>query len=364
MNQTPSPSMASRVSLRIPVIGHPAVRVIVAALLFGAATPASKPLLGHLSVVPLAAFLYLGAALGVSPIALRGGVRLPADTRDLRRLFLAILLGGVLAPIAILVALDLSAAASISLWLNLEVVATAVVGYLFFRDHLGRYGWLAVLGVFIAATILAVGEGLTGVLAGFLVAVGCTLWAFDNQFTSLIASLDPARTTFWKGLLAGFFNLVVAATMGQTKLEWGAFGLALLVGAVCYGLSIALYISGARAMGASRAQLVFAGAPYFGLLLSILFLHEPFALRYVFAIVLFAGSLLLLFRERHEHLHAHSALHHEHVHRHDDGHHTHSHLGLPPNVEHSHPHEHEPVTHSHPHWPDLHHRHDHPKGDA
>ena len=361
MNQASSSSVASRPSIRLPLIGHPALRVILAALLFGAATPASKPLLDHLSVAPLAAFLYLGAALGVSPVALRGGVRLPKDTADLRRLFLAILLGGVLAPLAILAALDLSAAASISLWLNLEIVATAVVGYLFFRDHLGRYGWLAVVGVFIASAVLAVGEGLTGVAAGFLVAVGCTLWAFDNHFTSLIGTLDPARTTFWKGLLAGFFNLVVAATIGGTRLEWGAFGLALLVGALCYGVSISLYISGARAMGASRAQLVFAGAPYFGLILSILFLHEPFVPRYIFAIVLFVGSLTLLFRERHEHMHAHPALRHEHTHRHDDAHHTHSHPDLPPGVEHSHSHEHEPVRHSHPHWPDLHHRHDHPK---
>src|SRR5262245_7394242 len=362
MNRASSAGVISRASVRLPVIGHPALRVFLAAILFGAATPASKPLLSHLSVAPLAAFLYLGAALGVSPFALRTGVRLPADTADLRRLFASILLGGVLAPLAVLAGLGLSAAASISLWVNLEVVQTAVVGYLFFSDLLGLYGWLAVAGVFIASMILAVGEGLTGVLAGFLVAIGCLLWAFDNHFTSLIASLDPARITFWKGLLAGFFNLVVAATIGGTRLEWGAFGLAILIGAVCYGMSIALYISGARAMGASRAQLVFAGAPYFGLILSLAFLHEPFVLRYVFAIVLFVGSLVLIFRERHEHMHAHAALSHEHKHRHDDGHHTHSHPNLPSNVEHSHPHEHEPVTHTHPHWPDLHHRHEHEKG--
>jgi len=363
MNQASSSSVASGASLRLPHIGHPAVRVLLAALLFGAAIPASKQIVDRLDVVLLAAFLYLGAALGVSPVALKGGVRLPSDTADLRRLFLAILLGGVFAPIAVLGGLKLSAAASISLWLNLEIVATAVVGYLFFRDHLGLYGWLAVAGVFIAATILAVGEGLTGVAAGFLVAVGCTLWAFDNQLTSLIVSLDPARITFWKGLLAGFFNLVLAATLNLTKLQWSAFGLAILIGAVCYGMSIALYISGARAMGATRAQVVFAGAPFFGLILSLVFLHEPFLLQYAFAIVLFGASLYLLFRERHEHVHSHSALAHEHRHRHDDGHHTHSHPDLPPGVEHAHPHQHESLTHSHPHWPDLHHRHEHEKGE-
>ena len=345
--------------LNAPVIGHPAVRVLLAAVLFGAATPATKPLLEHLDVMLLASFLYLGAAVGVTPFVLRKGVRLPADTGDLRRLFFAIFLGGVLAPLCVLMGLRFAAAASISLWLNMEVVATAVIGAIFFRDHLGRDGWLAVAGVLAASLIVAAGESLAGILAGFLVALGCVFWAFDNQFTSLIASISPAQTTFWKGILAGFFNLVLAAMTGATKFQWEAFVLAILVGAITYGISIALYISGAREMGAARSQVVFAGAPFFGLVLSILFLHEPFSVHYAVATVFFAASLYVLFRERHDHLHVHSELVHAHPHRHDDGHHTHRHPGLPESHRHSHEHMHEALSHRHPHWPDLHHRHDH-----
>jgi drug/metabolite transporter (DMT)-like permease len=364
VNQSSPDRVAASPSRRTFGVKHPAFRVLLAALLFGAATPAQKPLLGHLDVVLLAAFLYLGAALGVSPISLRHGVRLPADKPDLRRLFMAILLGGVLAPVALLLGLRLAAAASVSLWLNLEVVATAIVGALFFHDRLGRRGWLAIGGVVIAGVILALGESRAGILAGCFVALACLGWGFDNQLTSVIASLNPAQTTFWKGLLAGLFNLCLALVLGVTKLDWSAAGLAVLVGAFCYGVSIALYIGGAREMGASRAQLVFAGAPFFGLFFSVLFLGEALAPHYLFAMLCFGVSLFVLFRERHEHRHTHAALVHTHAHRHDDGHHTHRHPGLPAGLRHSHPHEHEAMTHAHPHWPDLHHRHEHETGES
>jgi len=354
-----SGSVASGAAIRYPVIGHPAFRVLLAALLFGAATPACKPLLEHLDVALLGGFLYLGAAIGVSPVVLKAGLRLPASTADLRRLFIAILLGGVIAPLSVLLGLRFAAAASISLWLNLEVVATALVGALFFSDHLGRAGWLAVCGVLLASVIVAAGESLAGLLAGCLVAIGCGLWAFDNQLTSLIASINPAQTTFWKGLLAGLFNLVLALMVGVTRFQWEAFALAILVGAVTYGISIALYISGAREMGAARANIVFAGAPFFGFVFSVLLLGEPVSLNYGAASVFFIASLALLFSDRHEHAHVHDALVHSHAHRHDDGHHSHHHPGLPDSHRHSHEHGHEAMTHRHPHWPDLHHRHEH-----
>ena len=44
----------------------------------------------------------------------------------------------------------------------------------------------------------------------------------------------------------------------------------LLVGTLAYGASIALYITAAQQLGATRAQMVFATAPFFGAGLSVL----------------------------------------------------------------------------------------------
>ena len=71
---------------------------ILSALLFGAATPASKWLLNELSAFQLAGLLYLGAALGVAPFAFRKSAHQPVsiwpkDKKNTQRLGGAILAG-------------------------------------------------------------------------------------------------------------------------------------------------------------------------------------------------------------------------------------------------------------------------------
>jgi hypothetical protein len=134
---------------------------------------------------------------------------------------------------------------------------------------------------------------------------------------------------------------------------------ALLIGVLSYGASIVLYIRAAQMLGATRAQIAFASAPFFGVALSVAFLGEGLRIEHGVSAGLFAAAIVLLMFERHVHRHSHKAMRHEHAHRHDDGHHLHEHPGMPAATRHSHAHEHEPMVHAHPHWPDLHHRHHH-----
>jgi hypothetical protein len=115
----------------------------------------------------------------------------------------------------------------------------------------------------------------------------------------------------------------------------------------------------AQGMGAIRAQTVFASAPFFGVAVSAVLLSEPLSVIQGAAGILLIGSVAVLLRDRHHHMHEHGAMAHLHEHRHDDGHHGHFHAGVAGSSRHTHWHEHEPIGHAHPHWPDLHHRHGH-----
>jgi len=337
-------------------------QAVAAALLFGAATPAGKLLLEGIEPTRLAGWLYLGAALGVLPLVVRRGrwrSREAASRRDWCRLAGAIGCGGVLAPIALLTSLEQAPAGSVSLWLNLELVATAVLGRLVFRDPLGRAGWIGAAGVLAASILTALDPGGGGIGAVALVTVACVAWGFDNHWTALIASWTPAETTFWKGLTAGAVNLGLAGIAAVPSAAPHVAATALLVGSVSYGASIALYIGSAQALGATRAQIVFSTAPFFGAVLSWLVLGEPVASSQILGVGLIGFSLMLLFRDVHAHTHRHEAIEHEHWHRHDDDHHEHAHDGAPPEQGHSHPHRHAAIVHRHAHWHDLHHRHRH-----
>jgi drug/metabolite transporter (DMT)-like permease len=340
---------------------RPILFALLSALLFGAATPAGKILLTELHPVQLAGWLYIGAALGVAPAVLRKRVPVSFASLgrpNLLRLSGAILFGGILGPIALLLGLRLASAASVSLWLNLELVATALLGHLFFREQLGPHAWLGVTGVVAASTMITFEPTAGGVGAILLVAFACLCWGLDNHLTALIDDITPAQSTFWKSICAGTFNLALAALIGSTFTMTPHVAGAVLVGSLAYGASIALYISAAQQLGATRAQMVFASAPFFGVVLAAAVLHETITPLQIAAAALLVFSLVLLFR-RHAHAHTHAHMEHEHWHRHDDGHHSHVHPGLPASHGHSHRHTHEPIVHVHEHVHDLHHRHRH-----
>ncbi|MFA4943405.1 MAG: EamA family transporter [Lentisphaeria bacterium] len=336
------------------------IQALASAALFGIATPFSKTLLAGLQANQLAGLLYLGAAVCLLPLVLRrslsGHVPVPRDGRNRRNLLGAIFFGGIVGPVLLLVGLKHALAASVAMWLNLEAVATAVLAFLLFREHLGKWVWLGNVGVLAAGVLLSFGQGWAGWIGLACVAGAGLAWGLDNNFTAVIDGISPEESTFWKGLIAGTTNLAI----GLALFDWriGADWLwALLLGGVSYGASIVLYIRAAHGLGATRAQMLFSLAPFFGVLASLLWLGEGLSTLQAFAIVIMAGSLALMFLDRHGHAHKHEVMMHEHEHRHGDEHHEHSHEWLASGAAHSHLHGHAPVVHSHPHWPDLHHRH-------
>lgn len=335
---------------------------VISALLFGAAAPLSKGLTQTFQPMQLAGIMYLGAALFALPFALKGGLRWPwtLDRGGALRLSASLFFGGLLGPVLLLAGLKLASAGSVSMYLNLEMIFTTAVACLVFKEHLGRRGWLAVLGGLAAAGSLSVSEGLAGITAGALVAAACLCWAIDNNCTATLDQITPPQMVLYKGATAGSVNLLLGLALAGRAFSWQSVPAALAIGALCFGLSIVLYITAAQQLGAGRSQVVFSAAPFFGLLLSAVFLHEGLTLWQARAAALMVGVVALLFTDSHAHEHAHAALTHVHEHTHDDGHHDHDHgPGFDPRTRHTHEHAHQPLTHSHPHVSDLHHRHEH-----
>ncbi|MCB9780955.1 MAG: DMT family transporter [Alphaproteobacteria bacterium] len=339
----------------------PVLWCLAAAALFGASTPASKWLLDEaVGPLTLAGLLYLGAGIACLPFALRGGSsERRRDPANLRRLAGAVLFGGVLGPVALLVGLRTAPSASVSLWLNLETTATALLAWAFFREHIGGRGWVANGLVLAAGLLLAAPDGFSVAPSALLVAVACLCWGLDNNLTAVIDGYTPAQTTVAKGLVAGAVNLGLGWALEGALPTAPMAAAALGVGALAYGASIVLYIRGAQQLGATRSQMLFATAPFLGTAVAWVALGETVLPVQLGATGLMVLALGLLLTGHHAHAHRHAAVRHTHAHRHDDGHHRHEHPDLPAEVWHTHEHGHLPVEHSHPHAPDLHHRHRH-----
>ncbi|MDT0165465.1 DMT family transporter [Actinotalea sp. AC32] len=333
-------------------------RAGLAALLFGASTPFAAQLAQDTNPFLLAGMLYLGAALAVLPATLRDRPDPAALRRGAPRLATAVVVGGAVGPVLLALGLRYTSAASASLLLNLELVLTVVVAAVFFREHVGRHVVVGA-GLVTAAGVVLVGPGATTDLriGAALIAAACLCWAVDNSVTAELDELAPAHITLAKGLVAGGANTAIGLAVAPVP-SVGTVGAALLVGALGYGVSITLWVAGARDLGAARAQVVFATAPFLGALVAWTVLREPVTTTALVALVVAAAGVALVSRSDHEHEHEHEAVLHDHEHTHDDDHHDHVHAdGF--TGRHQHPHEHAHVRHSHPHVPDLHHRHTH-----
>ncbi len=333
------------------------LRCGAAALLFGASAPAASRLTGDLHAVSLAGLLYVGAAIAVAPVAVRRRPTARALRADAAALTTAVVLGGAVGPVFLTAGLGAVDAATASLLLNLELVFTTLVAAVFFHEHLGRRvvgGTVLVL----AASVMVGWRGAPDVRWGAVViAAACVCWAVDNSVTASIDRLAPSHITFAKGVVAGTTNLVIGLVIAGAP-PVGVTLAALAVGALGYGASITLWVSGARQLGAARGQLVFATAPFVGALVAWTAFGEPVTSIAVAAALVAAGGVALVLRSEHEHEHVHEPLEHVHDHAHDDGHHDHVH-DPPVSGRHVHPHTHAATVHAHAHVPDLHHRHAH-----
>lgn len=333
------------------------VRCSLAAVLFGISAPAASRLAGDMGVFTLAGLLYLGAAIAVLPVIGRARPTKRAIVRGAPRLATAVVLGGAVGPVLLAAGLAHAPAATASLLLNLELVFTTVLAFFVFKEHIGPRVATGTALVVVAGVVLG-WSGAAGLRWGVLLITGaCLCWAVDNCVTANLDELAPSHITFVKGVIAGGANLVIGLALGGAMPGWSMFG-ALVVGGFGYGMSITLWVAGARDLGAARGQLAFATAPFVGAIVAWTVFADPVATQEVVSLVIAAIGVSFVLGSDHLHEHRHVAVEHDHEHVHDDGHHAHDH---PPRelVRHQHVHRHEALTHMHPHVPDLHHRHEH-----
>jgi len=338
---------------------------LLSAVLFGASTPFAKLLLGSTDPWMVAGLLYLGAGTGLAVVHLsRAALRIPAveaplRSSDLPWLGLVILAGGIGGPLLLMFGLVRTDAASASLLLNLEGLATMGIAWLAFRENVDRRLLLGAFAILAGAALLSWQGSASLNIGALLIACACLCWGIDNNLTRKLSSADPVQIAMIKGLVAGSVNLGLALASGATLPPIGTVAATAIVGFLGYGVSLALFVLGLRHLGAARTGAYFSLAPFVGALLAVVVLGETVSLSLLCAGSLMGIGLWLHLTERHDHEHFHEAMEHEHRHRHDE-HHQHDHApGIDAGEPHTHWHRHEPLVHRHPHYPDIHHRHDH-----
>ena len=338
---------------------------LAAAALFGASTPLVKLLVGELPALLLAGLLYLGSGLGLATIRLlrdRGWKASGLAPGEWRWLAGAIVFGGLLGPVLLVVGLTHTDAGAASLMLNLEAVFTAVLAWVVFKENADRRIVLGMLLIVAGGAVLAwpaTGGATPDWIGPLAIAAACLCWAIDNNLTRRVSGSDALFIAGAKGWTAGVVNTALALLLGASLPAWSLVGASMALGLVGYGLSLVLFVKALRDLGTARTGAYFSTAPFIGAGLAIVLLGEATPAPFWLAASLMGLGVWLHLTERHAHLHTHELLEHTHPHTHD-AHHQHEHGPEWDSAEpHSHFHRHMSITHKHPHFPDIHHRHRH-----
>ncbi|MDF1513457.1 MAG: DMT family transporter, partial [Anaerolineae bacterium] len=248
----------------------PILQALLAAALFGISAPISKALLGDVAPVPLAALLYLGSGIGTwllmrfqAPDAEAG-----LDPADWPWLLGALLAGGVAAPIVLLFSLSSTPAATASLLLNFESIATTLIAVLIFHESIEQRTWVSIILIFCSSVLLSLDiNSEWGFSIGALgILLACILWGIDNTLTRNISSKNPLSIVMVKGLGAGSISLVLTFLLKQPLPHLEPMIGALFLGAISYGVGITIYIHALRGLGAARTGALYSTAPFIGML--------------------------------------------------------------------------------------------------
>jgi drug/metabolite transporter (DMT)-like permease len=348
---------------------HGVALALLSAGLFGLSTPAAKLLLSTADPAILAGLLYCGAGLGVAvlrrlrtPLTSSGRPQEAAlEAKDWPWLGCAIVAGGVIGPILLMLGLARTDAAAASLLLTLEGVATALLAWFAFHEHFDRRIAIGMASLVAGAIILSWSgtPSISGLIGPLAIVGACIAWGLDNNLTRRVSLSDPLQIVELKGLIAGPTNLLLGLWVGGVLPPPSTMALAGLVGFLGYGVSLVFFVLALRSLGTGRTSAYFSTAPFVGAIAAILVLGESLTLQLVAAGALMGIGVWLHLTEAHDHEHEHEPMEHSHRHVHDK-HHQHEHgPDDPPGEPHMHWHRHERLRHKHAHTPDMHHLHKH-----
>ena len=269
------------------------VFAILAAALYAINAPFSKILLEFMPPTLMAGFLYIGAGIGMIFIALMRKIK-KYEAKELKLTkselpyTIAMIVLDIAAPICLLFGLNSTTAANASLLNNFEIVATAIIALMVFKEKISTRLWFGIFFVTLSCGILSFEDvsSLRFSYGSLFVLLATICWGFENNCTRKISSKDPSQIVLLKGIFSGIGSLIIGLFIGERIEALWSIVAVLWVGFVAYGLSIYFYVYAQRLLGAARTSAYYAVAPFIAAILSLIIFREIPDVTYFVALVL------------------------------------------------------------------------------
>ena len=270
---------------------------ILSAFLYALSIPISKIFVLHnISPIVLGGFTYLGAGIGLLLFNAKNSFRFknPLTKKEMPYTIAMVILD-IFAITFLMLGLKRVNSSTTSLLSNVEIVSTSLIAFIIFNEKISKKMWSAIILIIFASLILSLNDfNIQFNIGSFLVLLSFIFWGIENNCTKMISSKNTTEITIIKGLSSGIISLIIAHFFKFNFPDIKTILLILTMGFISYGVSVSLYIYSQNKLGAAKTASYFSFVPYFGVILSIIFLMEIPDIKFyiAFLIMLFAGILI------------------------------------------------------------------------
>ncbi len=285
--------------------------LIIGNVLWAGTYAAGKIALEDLSPIELNALRFSLAALFLSPALIRGWRQIPRDRRSLLLLGQIAVMGWILNKALEYFGLALSTASDVALLIATESIFTALLSWLFLREHITRMGVLALLVGLLGAYLivergfvpnLAGGAASSARIIGDLLVIGSLVLeaAYTVRGKTALSTLSLPPLLLTSATLTGSLFVWIPAGVGtvihsgmphMTLAGW--LSVIYMAGAAS-ALGYWLWFQGLRTVDASAAAPILFIQPLVGAALGIWLLHDQLGWATLLGGGLIGLSLLLV----------------------------------------------------------------------
>jgi drug/metabolite transporter (DMT)-like permease len=254
---------------------------VLAAVMFGSVSVLAKPLVSTVNPLLLSSMIYLIAAATLTPLAQKQSF--PAIKKNYLLILAIAICGAVIAPSLFFIGLTHASASDAALIANGEVFFSVLLAMIFFKERLGKIGYVAtaliLVGMIIVTTDLNFSDFTLQQLhyQDMLLILSMLFWGIDNNLSRILAQkIHVAKIAQIKCVIGGSIMFVIAVFGfgAPFNIETSEILPILVLGMMGFAASLYFFLQSLKRINTVRTVLIFSMSSVFGLVAASVFLQE------------------------------------------------------------------------------------------
>lgn len=277
---------------------------VLAAVMFGSVSTVAKPLVSTVNPLLLSSVIYLVAAATLTPLAHKQSF--PAGKKNYLLILAISVCGAIIAPSLFFVGLTHASASDAALIANGEVFFSVLLAIVFFKERLGKTGYIAasliLAGMIIVTTDLNFSDFTLQQLhyQDMLLVLSMLFWGIDNNLSRILAEkINVAKIAQIKSAIGGtvLFAIAVFGFGVPINIQLSQIPPILVLGVIGFAASLYFFMQSLRRISTVRTVLIFSMSSIFGLVAASVFLQEQISWYQILAAGIMISGVYLMNRK-------------------------------------------------------------------